>query len=442
MIPSKVRHCSLISWKVNLLLGHHLNYNSVMILKKLFQAIVILLITFIVLELGFQFTHFLFFSPKPNRSWQEHDQNELRIMCIGESITSGIPLDSPDSYPRILEQLLKNKYPSQKIKVINRGLIGAPTSDIVKALPDWLKNDKPHIVISMLGIGDRFFTHETLSFKPPAWLTPLLLKSRVLRFINLAYNYATFKVQPNSAPAWELTLDEGNYYREIFKKGVSFKTQKKWNEAINSFEFFIDEVQKLRAAKIKKGKANENIYALQIPQSLLDFYYGAFREIMGIHIETNTIEKTARYLIKALELDPKSAYLHFMLARVYRNQKNINLALEHETIAEKLLNNFSSKKTQDNYKQVASLIQNEGAIHIVMQYPMRSLNPLKLSLQDFPQIVYVDNETPFKQLAQGEHYFEYFNDICGGNFGHGTLKGNSIIAQNILNQFFSLKIAN
>ncbi len=407
-----------------------------MILKRFTQFFVITLITLLFLELGFQLAHLAFYSSQTTKLKDNQITNELRIMCVGESITGGIPFDAPDSYPRILENLLKAKYPHKKITVINRGLMGAPTSDMLEALPTWIKEDKPQIIITMLGNGDRFFTHETLSFNPPSWLVPYLLKSRVLRLSNLLLNYATRKVQPTSAPAWELTLEEGDYYRDLYKKAVEFKSKQQWEKAISAFEFFLSEVQKRRELKDTLANKN-NSYALQIPQSLLDFYYGAYRDIMGIHIETKQMEKTIPYLKHALDLDPKSAYLHFTLARVYRNLKDDSQAREQEILGEKLLNSYSSKIAQNNYKQMAKLIHEAGITHVAMQYPMRPISPLKIILQDYPQITFIDNESSFRKVSSGQHYFEYFNDICGGNFGHGTQKGNLLIAQNIIDQFFS-----
>ena len=52
----------------------------------------------------------------------------------------------------------------------------------------------------------------------------------------------------------------------------------------------------------------------------------------------------------------------------------------------------------------------------------------------------MDNENLFiKAISQGK-YDDYFIDRCGGDFGHGTEKGNRLLAKNIadviLKEFF------
>ncbi len=40
------------------------------------------------------------------------------------------------------------------IRVINRGVVGIRTDDVAKQIEGWLDEDRPHLVITMLGIND------------------------------------------------------------------------------------------------------------------------------------------------------------------------------------------------------------------------------------------------------------------------------------------------
>jgi len=46
------------------------------------------------------------------------------------------------------------------------------------------------------------------------------------------------------------------------------------------------------------------------------------------------------------------------------------------------------------------------------------------------RIIFIDNEISFKAAVKRSSYNDYFQDAFGGDFGHGTLKGNRLLAEN------------
>jgi len=68
-----------------------------------------------------------------------------------------------------------------------------------------------------------------------------------------------------------------------------------------------------------------------------------------------------------------------------------------------------------------------------MQYPMRSVEPLKKMFKDRSDIIFVDNENVFKKAVKEKGTKQIFVDMFGGEFGHCTLKGNKLIAENVAN---------
>jgi hypothetical protein len=49
------------------------------------------------------------------------------------------------------------------------------------------------------------------------------------------------------------------------------------------------------------------------------------------------------------------------------------------------------------------------------------------------EIIFVDNKKVFKDAVKKDGYNTYFVDMFGGDFGHCTVKGNRLLAENIAN---------
>jgi hypothetical protein len=64
---------------------------------------------------------------------------------------------------------------------------------------------------------------------------------------------------------------------------------------------------------------------------------------------------------------------------------------------------------------------------------MRNVEPLKKIFEQDESIIFVDNESVFKEALQKASYNEYFVDMFAGDFGHCTKKGNRLLAENIAN---------
>ena len=87
--------------------------------------------------------------------------------------------------------------------------------------------------------------------------------------------------------------------------------------------------------------------------------------------------------------------------------------------------------TKANYNQIKDTVIGHGLTLVSIQYPMRSVEPLK-SLLDFDRRVrFVDNEQIFKEAVGRSRYEDYFSDNFAGDFGHCTPKGNRLLAENI-----------
>lgn len=76
------------------------------------------------------------------------------ILTLGDSLTAGLGVDPADNYPAQLQQKLHDAGYAN-YRVINAGVSGATTADLVSSLPWSLKN-QPEIVILVCGANDMF----------------------------------------------------------------------------------------------------------------------------------------------------------------------------------------------------------------------------------------------------------------------------------------------
>jgi lysophospholipase L1-like esterase len=80
------------------------------------------------------------------------------ISCVGDSITWGSNGDNPgvqvaSPYPVLLQALLREYYENTNITVVNRGVSGNDTTDVIARLAS-IKADNPDVVLLMIGTND------------------------------------------------------------------------------------------------------------------------------------------------------------------------------------------------------------------------------------------------------------------------------------------------
>lgn len=120
-----------------------------MVRKTLFRVVAILIgiaATLLVVEAVLQTASRVARSADRNAA-RVATEGELRIACVGESTTYGL-------WPTQLEEILNERSTERVIRVINRGVVGIRTDDVAKKIEGWLDEDRPHVVITMLGIND------------------------------------------------------------------------------------------------------------------------------------------------------------------------------------------------------------------------------------------------------------------------------------------------
>lgn len=108
-------------------------------MKYLLGLILIITITVI----GF----YIFKNPKTT----EINQDEIKIIAFGDSLTAGYGVELNNSYPAILEKELLNK--GYNVKILNMGISGDTTEDGLKRIESVLSQN-PDLIILGLGAND------------------------------------------------------------------------------------------------------------------------------------------------------------------------------------------------------------------------------------------------------------------------------------------------
>ena len=92
------------------------------------------------------------------------DNNTYRILCIGGSTTANKALNNKDSYPKVLERILRERYPHKKIEVFNGGRGWYTTKHSLIGYVTYYSDWNPDLVIVMHAINDI-----CRSFSPPEY---------------------------------------------------------------------------------------------------------------------------------------------------------------------------------------------------------------------------------------------------------------------------------
>jgi len=146
-------------------------------------------------------------------------------------------------------------------------------------------------------------------------------------------------------------------------------------------------------------------------------------------------------LEKALEINPKNDDIYYQQSRLlYKKKNKRKTGVGYFQTTRKTEGNWYAPATIQNYQMLREIAANKGIKLVFMQYPIRSIEPLKKMFKDKEGLVFVDNEQIFKEAVARENYDKYFLNGFGWNFGHCTIEGNRLLAENaanvILKEFF------
>jgi len=82
--------------------------------------------------------------------------NTFRVMCLGDSVTYGVMVAQDKTYPAVLEELLTERLSGQRVEVINAGVPGYSSLQVLRFLKERGLGLRPDVVTLCVGVNDAF----------------------------------------------------------------------------------------------------------------------------------------------------------------------------------------------------------------------------------------------------------------------------------------------
>ncbi len=354
------------------------------------------------------------------------------VMCLGESFTQ-------QQYPIPLQQMLQLKYPG-KFSIIDCGRSGVNFRDILQSLDENIKQYHPDIVIFLMGgitvIRQNDETDGNTSQYDSAFknkLERILLeadslsrKGQYQQIVKILTNF--LKQYPENETAFAY-LTETYFYNMPEFKDTGYKMALKSLKSGRTFQRGAL-YQKLIIYNLEKNNIR---LAKQFTAELLNEENTKIDMILYGTIKNLITPEQKEKILKKLQKDKNDIFYGVMAIESIQN-KDFKKAEEFFNAAEELRINFPNEQTNIVYRAIIQKLVDNNIKVICMQYPLRSIKPLQNILKNEPyygKITFVSNELNFKQALREKKYYEVFRDQYGGDFGHCTNYGNTLIAQNV-----------
>jgi lysophospholipase L1-like esterase len=130
--------------------------------KRWQRAILIIVVTFAVLELGLKaIGRYVLEKQYSHTSAPPYKEGDINILCLGESTTVGLWVKPEESYPKQLEALLRKELGTDAIRAIVPPHIGQNTSQQANRIEDYLDRYRPKVVILMAGANNEWALNES-----------------------------------------------------------------------------------------------------------------------------------------------------------------------------------------------------------------------------------------------------------------------------------------
>lgn len=457
-------------------------------IKKTFLIFIGLILSVLFLEIFLQSTSFIIKSINSYKI-QTHfeklkNKTSFKIMCIGESTTA-------NQYPIQLQKILDKVSPG-KFSVIDCGIPGTFLDEIYHSLQSNMKEYNPDMVIFMMGINNMLYWQETYDINQIECLNKTKIKIYKL-FLLLKMHISSLTMAKTSS----VNVEKFEFHRYqktdipayIFKQISDLEAQGKFKELSitleNLFkkypknEYIYSKLVQLYCDYLNDEKYSDKGYNMAIKGINYDFIRRKeilYKIIFERNFRQNNLSILKLYTSKAIEESPeifktdcsffiygfiknviteeqKNKILKILKGTLYSDKYYGVLAIEllqkgnygqadkYFKLAEELRLKFPDEKSYNIYKLILKKVDDCGIKVICMQYPIRSIETLKEILKNEPyfnKITFISNEKLFKNMLKKYSYNTIFMDQFGGDFGHCTELGNTMIAKNLAKEIVEI----
>jgi len=283
-----------------------LNMPKTSLKQKFLLLIFSLVLCIVLLEILLRIAGAVVYYLQQKHNHVSFNNQEYRILCLGESTTA---LGGEDSYPSQLQQMLNTQSPSKKFTVINEGIISTNTSYIQEHADYNLDKYKPQLVIVMMGINDRFFLHQ---HSDNCWenFKSFIEEMRVYKLCRLIVEHAAHRVKGSKiASAQPESINETRVNPEMLENFLKHLINQDIMRIEGHLAFaFKDQQQgQMLQAEGEKKLAQQAAYEAGLGLIQLSLRY----RIKG------DLDQAEALLIQAHQFDPNNSDLYFEWGKIY-----------------------------------------------------------------------------------------------------------------------------
>lgn len=451
------------------------------IVKNLSLVFLSVFVTIVFLELVLQGAGFIYLKKQEfNNARNIKSKGIYKIMCVGDSMTA---IGGDDSYPSILQETLNKKMSNLKIKVINKGVPGFTSAHLLGKIREFISQEKPDLIVVMTGANDEWIPQQLVPYTQSRF-KKFFNSLRIVKLVKLlALHFQAKEVVQYSPDINQKIVVEGKQSNEIerllyylnagnYDSAKVILDKKLIEEPENQFFYYL--LGTYYVGKREYLNAQQAFEKVLKQNPLND---SAYCHLAGIELNLGRPDNAVSYLNKAIDINPSNKWAYYLLTEIYRSKEDFvnakitcnkaikanpqkdwfygalfsfynktgDAAMAEHIVkqAQQIRNKLYNPLLKTNYGAIIDIIQEHNIDVIAMQYPMRSLDALKILLKDKNNVVFADNEKSFKDKVKKFGYDKYFKDYFGGDFGHCTRGGNIIISENladvIISKFLNLK---
>ncbi|MCK5862774.1 MAG: tetratricopeptide repeat protein [Candidatus Hydrogenedentes bacterium] len=157
----------------------------------------------------------------------------------------------------------------------------------------------------------------------------------------------------------------------------------------------------------------------------------SFGNLLTLYLQKQEFGELEKICLDTIKHNPDNSPALSALALCYEGQGKGGLAENYFNKAKEARSKYFNPTTAKNYQRLQEIVTANGIQLVCMQYAMRNLEDLKRLLPDHKGIIFIDNESIFKEAVKRKGYSTYFIDSFRGDFGHCSEKGKWLMAENI-----------
>lgn len=376
--------------------------------------------------------------------WQQLQTSQIKdssftILAVGESTTAGA-----EAWPALLQTKLQEQ--GLKVQVVNESQPGTNTTLMVTRLATWYEQYHPKILITMMGIND-LGTGLTNKYGPLAqesfWknLRVVKLAAFLVVWVKQTLGFSSQSLRPHTDV-------------EIPEEAIEMVKQRRFNDLHSRYgrwissESGLNEDEKIGFVSGLMNRSDGMNFLLHAPEyegfyffsrPVLPFVhrYAFSRDFLTLAVGAKKIDDCQFFLQAVLRDRIQIPDMSLMTLKNCLGEKNQDLQVLLEQYNLKV-NEWQeiSKVLKKNYLTFFDFAKDKGICWVVMQYPLRDVETLQSFFQpeqlQVPWLKFVSNKKNYQEALKKMKFEDIFADRFAVDFGHPTLQGHQLIAENLV----------